>query len=161
MTTTTLPTMPPGQTVKLVGYRHNEWVTDGVFAVLDDDTRVALGYDVWRPCIEMWNQLDDMRISGRLPGVKFLVVRSVDDPAWNDAPRGSVRVAASPTPHRDKVRAAKAWAKRNGFAGRVGGWIYDPSGRPVTQGWFGFASILVTRGKVFEVNGSWYEGVGR
>src|SRR5215472_44205 len=35
-------------------------------------------------------------------------------------------------------KAAKTWAKQHGFSGNQGGWIYDPKGRPVAQGWFNF-----------------------
>ncbi len=34
---------------------------------------------------------------------------------------------------------AKRWAKKNGFHGAGGGWIYPDNGkRPVTQGWSHF-----------------------
>ena len=30
---------------------------------------------------------------------------------------------------------AREWGKRHGYIGRIGGWIYDPEGNPVAQGW--------------------------
>ena len=30
---------------------------------------------------------------------------------------------------------SKRWGKAHGYKGTIGGWIYDPEGRPVAQGW--------------------------
>lgn len=35
-------------------------------------------------------------------------------------------------------KAARAWAQAHGYQGHTGGWITDPQGRPVAQGWFNF-----------------------
>lgn len=48
-----------------------------------------------------------------------------------------------PTWKMTKVELARVWAAHHGFAGRNGGWIYSPSGRPMAHGWDSFADFLV------------------
>lgn len=43
---------------------------------------------------------------------------------------------------------ARVWAEHFGYQGRQGGWIYDDRGRPVVQGWAGFAARLADRGYI-------------
>lgn len=51
--------------------------------------------------------------------------------------------------YKTTTHAARAWAKRNGVEGRVGGWIYRVKAqRPICQGWDVYASILLSRGKI-------------
>ena len=46
-----------------------------------------------------------------------------------------------------KPRAlARVFGEHFGFAGRTGGWIYSPEGRPVAHGWDQFAQQLQRRG---------------
>jgi hypothetical protein len=48
--------------------------------------------------------------------------------------------------YKSEVHAARAWAKRNGYEGRGGGWVYRVGAqRPVCQGWGGFAQRLIDR----------------
>lgn len=54
--------------------------------------------------------------------------------------------------------AAKRWAKVRGYAGRSGGWIYSPSGRPVRQGWGSFATMLENRGSIRPAGEKWADG---
>lgn len=44
-------------------------------------------------------------------------------------------------PFRDRKRITRAFAKRHGFTGRAGGWIYDRYSRPQCQGWDSFAKL--------------------
>jgi hypothetical protein len=40
----------------------------------------------WGEAQDEWSRLDDLRRAGELPEVKFLSVRSADDPQWNMTP---------------------------------------------------------------------------
>jgi hypothetical protein len=43
---------------------------------------------------------------------------------------------------------AKVWAAQRGFYSQEGGWVYDPSGEPVKQGWYAFAHYLAFLGHI-------------
>ena len=55
--------------------------------------------------------------------------------------------------YRDGDAAAKAYAAAVGVAGKPGGWIYTPSGRPICQGWQSYTSRLVRRGIIRDLDG--------
>lgn len=48
-------------------------------------------------------------------------------------------------PCEEREKLAKKWAKLNGYYGKAGGWIYEPSGRPIVQGWLGLYDKLKRR----------------
>ena len=87
-------------------------------------------------------------------------VRSVADPRFsplvgqgydNGTSKSGYTIRNAP------VKAAKAWAKEFGYTGKAGGWIYDASGDPVTQGWANFASNLRRLGRIAQgSDGKWY-----
>jgi hypothetical protein len=78
---------------------------------------------------------------------RYFMVRSDDDPRWEHLPRPVARfrtfTAKTYTPAR--VKAARDYAKANGYEGRSGGWIYTLGGTPVAHGWEAFASRVSTR----------------
>lgn len=36
---------------------------------------------------------------------------------------------------REEWEVARRWGSAHGYRGAIGGWVYDPEGNPVTQGW--------------------------
>jgi hypothetical protein len=65
----------------------------------------------------------------------------------SDPPRpAGVRGVA--TSQMTDVELARTWAAHYGYTGRAGGWIYDPSGMPVLQGWDLFAQLLIKFGYI-------------
>jgi hypothetical protein len=55
---------------------------------------------------------------------------------------------------------AKVFAEHFGFTGRLGGWIYSPTGQPITQGWDSFASKLQQRGWIIQGTGINWRAAG-
>lgn len=57
--------------------------------------------------------------------------------------------------------AARKVASLRGDAGREGGWIYSPGGRPVCQGWRAYADRMQSAGKIGRDadTGKWYVSV--
>lgn len=50
---------------------------------------------------------------------------------------------------------SKNWGAAHGYKGAIGGWIYDPEGRPVAQGW-GALFFLIGKDKME----SWAKSAG-
>lgn len=44
---------------------------------------------------------------------------------------------------------ARKWGKAHGYKGAIGGWIYDPEGNPVAQGW-GALFFLIGESKMVQ-----------
>lgn len=62
-------------------------VRHAVFVTLNDHYRARVSrYSDWMTAQNEWERLDDMRRDGRMSGVKFLEVRSGDDPKYNTLP---------------------------------------------------------------------------
>lgn len=55
---------------------------------------------------------------------------------------------------------AKVFAEHFGYAGRPGGWIYDPQGVNVAHGWAPFAELLSQRGWIKTGEGINWRGAG-
>jgi hypothetical protein len=125
----------------------------------------------WSDAQALFDRLDTERRAGvwtsgngvRHPGhVLHYAVRSIEDPRWASLvgrgyANGISRRTGYPNGDRGIEKAAKAWAKEFGYEGRAGGWIYNPSGRTVTQGWGSFADTLRRQGKIAQgSDGLWY-----
>lgn len=82
----------------------------------------------WREAQELWDELDTARTSGMHEN--YFMVRSADDPRWTFLKRPSLRGG-----WQGQIRATRDWGLAQGYEGRVGGWIYDLSGRVINQGW--------------------------
>jgi hypothetical protein len=52
---------------------------------------------------------------------------------------------SKPTWQMSRRELAKVVAAHFGYYGKVGGWIYQPNGRPVAHGWDAFATRLGAR----------------
>lgn len=122
--------------------------------------------------LKVWTEREQVRSehsSKRGSHVLHYAVRSVADPRF--APlvgRGFADAVSTYTDRQGEThtrtgrergieKAAKAWAKLYGYEGRAGGWIYDPSGESVTQGWTSFAGDLRRAGKIAQgADGLWY-----
>lgn len=136
-----------------------------VIAALSDGTFVLVsGHRPYAEAVEVWDRYDTARLHGLLPGVNHVVVRSVDDPdpRWRNA-RDNVRSerlvkVMRPTKARSTEAAARAWAKEHGYSGRGGGWIDNPSGHIVCQGWSTFAGRLERNGDIRLIDGTWWVG---
>lgn len=60
----------------------------------------------------------------------------------------TARVRNVPTWTMTTTELARVWAAQHGMTARTGGWLYDPAGRPVCQGWSALTAYLVRRGVV-------------
>ena len=138
--------------------RHN------LHAVLDDGTVVLVSTaSSYNDAVARWDHLDQARRAGLLPGVRHLAVRHVDDPdpRW---PKTFDSFAAQrtrvmrPTKTRSAATAARSWAREHGYRGLGGGWIDNPSGHTVCQGWDTFAQRLLRSGDIRLIDGTWWVG---
>jgi hypothetical protein len=123
-----------------------------------------MGYD---QAIKRYDELQGRigRIGHTLPGrsgrVMNYAVRSVDDPRFATlVGRGyadAVRRDGLKGDESGEIKAARAWAKQHGWEGRPGGWIYNPRGKPVVQGWWSFAEMLKRKSWISEgADDKWY-----
>jgi hypothetical protein len=55
---------------------------------------------------------------------------------------------AAPSSYETAAAAAKAWGRRNGVRGERGGWLYGPTGEPISQGWASLAIRLEEEGRI-------------
>ena len=136
----------------------------------------------WQEAQELWRRKDDTRISNErtarrypmlntktIEGVVYYVnsyaVRSLNDPRF----AGLIGPGFADTVHRTgflagkteagsgRVKAAKAWARKHGWSGAKGGWIYNPHGKAMTQGWESFALRCARLGHILQgADGRWY-----
>jgi hypothetical protein len=58
-----------------------------------------------------------------------------------------------PKAYKNRIRAAKAYAKKHGVHGQPGGWIYSPNGEVICQGWFEWTRSCEARGVIRPVGG--------
>jgi hypothetical protein len=141
-----------------------------VYATMADGITYVVGGGNWQQAQDEWKRLDDLRIAGYLPQVKFFEVRSSDDtqPRFADAPALALnRLKATLTGRgfaKDENAAREAWKLAHGRKTIVGdktqgngGWFYTSSGTPVAHGLWALAKIakrqhLITLG----VDGRWY-----
>ena len=108
----------------------------------------------------------DARTAGRvrkLGRVREFAVRSLADPRFAGLVSRPYETARSRRyPERTgsqsgEVKATMAWAKEHGYHGGIGGWIYGPDGETVCQGWFSFARLCRSAGRVVADQwGRWY-----
>lgn len=131
----------------------------------------------WDDAINRWERLDNARRyrnqqvatlqRGRrqIHHIRYLMVRAANDPRWSSLLGQPYRDAMSrrhpgqrsSQGDRGKIKAAKAWAKDHGYHGAEGGWIYNPSGGTVCQGWASFAMTRHAIGDIAEgADGAWY-----
>jgi hypothetical protein len=93
--------------------------------------------------------------------VRDYAVRSVADPRFAPLVGKGYRDAVTRDGFKGdlsgEIKATRAWAKVHGYEGRQGGWIYDPQGSPVVQGWWNFAQIQKRKGNIAEgADDKWY-----
>jgi hypothetical protein len=124
---------------------------------------------VWDQAVALWDRKDkynrEVRRNRLNHHVEYYMVRSVKDPAYqalvskgytDQVDRKTGRKTGTDA-FSGRSKAAKAWAKLHGYEGREGGWIYNPSGHTVTQGWASFASICARQGRIAPgSDGAWY-----
>jgi len=66
------------------------------------------------------------------------------------------------TEYPNGMKAAKAYAKAHGIAGRQGGWLYrEGRERPVCQGWGSYTGMLARGGIIRDLDGSRLATVSR
>lgn len=150
-----------------------------VFARMANGDRVRVeDPTTWNYAQGAWSKLDDERRRGRYPHVKHFEVRSMDDPAYADAPVHflSPVIPGRGTKH-DYVAAKVAWKRLHGetvrdrsrvaFGDRlywsrekaqgVGGWFFYRDGRTAAQGNGGIARLARRMNLiVLGVDGRWY-----
>lgn len=56
------------------------------------------------------------------------------------------------------LKAAREYARHNGFKSAPGGWIYDRRGKPYVQGWATFAKRLVGAGRIRQLRAERADG---
>lgn len=130
-----------------------------------------LGYAVvsapltYEQALDVWQSKEQYKIGVRkgLGHVRQFAVRSIADPRFQPLiTRGYADAIGRDGKRSFKgdvgiVKAAKAWAKANGYKGNKGGWIKDSAGNSVVQGWFAFATWLRQRQLLAEgSDGRWY-----
>ena len=112
----------------------------------------------WHAAQELWLRLDASKIQDG----RYFMVRSVDDPRWADLPRPQVftptRANLAGRGTEPLLRAAKAYAATQGITGRAGGWLYGVNGRPLSQGWHGYAKRMLANGTLREISDAPYPG---
>jgi len=55
---------------------------------------------------------------------------------------------------------ARTWAAHHGLKGHKGGWFYDPTGRPIVQGWRDLTELLERQGAILPGRGvDWAAGI--
>jgi hypothetical protein len=90
----------------------------------------------------------ELRSGARRTHVEYYMVRSANDPGYQRLISG---------PHKGATDALKAWAVEHGYEGRKGGWIYNPSGKPVFHGWEAMVPSAVRVGRIAQgSDGAWY-----
>lgn len=151
------------------GLAADDYFDHVVAAMLDDGTTIRLPrYYSWGGAQARWDALDDARRAGLLPGVRYLVVRSANDPdpRWVGARRATCHDLRAIDPRHPKgfaslEAAGRAWGRHAGYSGGTGwgpsgsgGWIFL-DGRPQCHGWFRLACWARDHGHVRLVNDRW------
>jgi hypothetical protein len=91
--------------------------THAVFAVTAKNERVRISEDLsWNAAQYQWRKLDDERVAGHFPHVKFFAVRSTSDPQWSDAAVSFI--------HGRRTTSTKGYGNSHGS-----GWGNDLTGR--------------------------------
>lgn len=125
----------------------------------------------WEDAQSYWNTLDDLRIAGRFPHVRWFAVRSQDDTQWYTAKPRTV-------PFLPVVAGSKGYTDSKGLGKRGqekaarkaldlmvpsttarqgnGGWFYFANGRPLTQGLFNLAKYMIQKGRIVQAGGRWF-----
>lgn len=123
----------------------SEWAPENdhrVVAVLQDGTKIVGPARTWDGAQARWRELDDARLAGRTPHIRYFAVRSVDDPDWHGALWKPGYF--NPVVTTKGFSSARAAAKRaselymddetpNGRANGTGGWYYQ-GGSAIAQG---------------------------
>lgn len=145
-------------------------VQDAVYATLASGRVVRVSDpSTWDRAQAEWRKLDEARLDGRFPDVRYFEVRRTDDPRYADAP---VSLGHS-TPYMksrgySKVEGAarRAWllwqgeTSRDGLRQGSGGWFRWHNGRSAAQGLDELAKLAKSRGLVVQgVDGRWYPAV--
>jgi hypothetical protein len=140
----------------------------------------------WGQAQSAWKRLDDCRLAGLMPHVKFFEVRSNADqqPRFRDAKVNMtlLRVVLAKTRGHKTLEAAGRAALRHNFGDRFhqrghnsrygytgdaagertgvqgrGGWFYYPNGAVLAQGLTHLGKVMLQRNMVVQgVNGRWY-----
>lgn len=150
-----------------------------VFATDSDGTTWRVSDNLsWGQAQSEWKRLDDTRLAGLMPHIKFFEVRSNADqqPRFRDAKVGVHLLRCTLDGGRGhanlRTAARAAWrytfgdrfhdrkwdapGERTGVQGR-GGWFYYPNGTTAAQGLDGLAKVAKQRNLVVKgVNGRWY-----
>ncbi len=143
---------------------------NAVYATLADGTKVQVSDDLsWDRAQFEWRKLDDDRLAGLHPDVRFFEVRDTEDPNYAEA-KVSLSHATPLLKSRGFKRvedaARKAWLlwqgekTPTGAKQGTGGWFYYHNGRAAAQGLDGLAKLALSRALVVEgVDGKWYPAV--
>jgi hypothetical protein len=142
-----------------------------VFATTPDHQRVLVSDHTpsYGVALGSWKRMDDLRLDGRFPHVKFFEVRSTDDPGYADAPVSLLHSEPLPRSrgfrnYRDAARRAwRMWQgdrTPHGSPQGTGGWFYWGNGRTAAQGLGDLERLCRNRGLVVQgVDGRYYPAV--
>lgn len=163
-----------------------------IIGLADEETGRFVGYThgspplTWQDAQELQRQRENTRMSnartkyttlnrktilGHNYQVTAYAVRSMSDPrfagligpGFADTIHRKGFLAGKPDRGSGRIKAAKAWAKKHGWTGALGGWIYapttkhNPRPKPVCQGWESFAIRCARLGHILQgADGRWY-----